>query len=164
MAEEREPALSGEVFYGTITHRGQMSVCCVAPGVEADDGPRMRAWKWLPWADDLTKMRQWREQCGDLFGAILAAWAEKAEVERNAERLNAKAWKDMAEMVREERDVALARAEKIAAAWERVYRARDTYHRHSMTAEWEAYEVALSDLKEAGGPDLRGEQEAEATS
>lgn len=50
-------------------------------------------------------------------------------------------------------------AERLAAAWERLYRARDAYHHHSFKAEWDAYEAALRALVDAGGPDLRAEKE-----
>lgn len=54
------------------------------------------------------------------------------------------------------------RAEKLAAAWDRVYRTRDAYHQHSRTSEWDAFEAALRALKEAGGPDLRTEEERDS--
>lgn len=49
----------------------------------------------------------------------------------------------------------------LVEAWERLYRARDAYHRHSFKAEWDAYQAAHEALVKAGGPDLRNEaQEA----
>ena len=41
---------------------------------------------------------------------------------------------------------------RLVRAWEAFYRARDAYHRHSMTDEWNAYEAARAALVAAGGP------------
>lgn len=93
--------------------------------------------------------------------AIERAWRdgwfrEPTQVPHGGEwrRAHVESWDDEARRLR----VDLARAEVLAAAWERLYRARDAYHHHSMTEEWNAYEAAHRGLVEAGGPDLRAEE------
>lgn len=65
-------------------------------------------------------------------------------------------------------ETAIARAEeqerakdRLLAAWEELYRARDGYHRHSFSEEWKRYEQAHLALVAAGGPDFRAERDAE---
>lgn len=59
---------------------------CVAPSPEPEEGPSLRAWRWLPWAEDLPVTRRWRERLGQEKAAVFLAWAmalkdraEKAE-------------------------------------------------------------------------------------
>lgn len=128
----------------SVHHLGQQALsCCVADRITFDDM--------------LSDERTWRDR-------VRADQEPKptvslvADNERMRRRLRAVATNEtrheegLARLTRE-RDEARA----LARAWEDVYRTLQAYRKHSFSAEWGAYEAALTKLTAVGGPNLREE-------
>lgn len=101
------------------------------------------------------------ETVAEVRAAMLAICQEERPVRREVEECNDEILRNVvgaSAAIRNE----LAAAQKLAVAWETLYRARDAYHRNSDRQEWLDFEAAKSAAIAAGAILDRGDDGAGA--
>lgn len=88
------PKLPGEVWRGQV---GQLGLCAVAPDpFVIVASPALRAWRWVPHAEEIPVVSRWRCRIDDA-AAVFRAWAEHERAVVAGEKRLLVAMQDLAE-------------------------------------------------------------------